>query len=352
MNEPLLDRIAHLERTLAARERTLSVLADRAEAAQTGDVSAFALVKQSAALERVVRAKTAALDEAFAALRATELQLLAAHKMEAIGQLSAGIAHEINTPAQFVGDNITFLARAFKPLEALADHCRNLVDTLGRGTVTPKQLEVTKTAIRKARLDILLDEIPRSLEQAAEGLVRISTIVRAMKEFSHPSGGQKLPVNLNESILTTLTVARSEWRYVTEVETELDPDLPLAPCVRDEVNQVILNLIVNAAHAMSDRLAADDRPRLIVISTHKRPDAVELRVRDTGCGIPEAVQGRMFEPFFTTKGVGRGTGQGLAIAHAVIVEKHGGTITCESTLGVGTTFIVTLPLQTPDTTAH
>jgi signal transduction histidine kinase len=191
----------------------------------------------------------------------------------------------------------------------------------------------------------LTAEIPKAIEQSLEGLNHVATIVRAMKEFSHPGANEKTPTDLNHCIESTIVVARNEWKYVADLRFLPDPDLPLVPCYPNDFNQVILNLVVNAAHAIADApRPGPDGKGSIVVSTHLAGEWVEVRVADTGTGIPEAVRSRIFDPFFTTKEVGRGTGQGLAITHAVIVEKHGGTIRFDTEIGRGTTFIIRLPM--------
>ena len=193
-------------------------------------------------------------------------------------------------------------------------------------------------------LDHHREEVPKALEALLEGIGRVARIVRAMKEFSHPGPIERMPVDLNHGIESTILVASHEWKYVAEISTDLDPDLPPVPCLAGELNQVILNLIVNAAHAISEVEKAPGAKGAIRISTRKDGEFAEIRVSDTGCGIPEAIQSRVFDPFFTTKPVGKGTGQGLALAYAVIVKKHKGTIRVESQPGRGTTFVIRLPL--------
>jgi signal transduction histidine kinase len=197
-------------------------------------------------------------------------------------------------------------------------------------------------------------EVPQAIQQSLQGIGRVTTIVRAMKEFSHPGSEEKSDTDLNRAIETTITVARNEWKYVAEVVTDFDPALPLVRCLPGEINQVILNLIVNAAHAIADVVENNGKSKgTITIRTRSQGDRVEIRVSDTGTGIPETIRAKIFDPFFTTKGVGKGTGQGLAIAHSVIVDKHGGTISCETEVGKGTTFVIRLPLlsSTPQTEA-
>jgi signal transduction histidine kinase len=189
-------------------------------------------------------------------------------------------------------------------------------------------------------------QLPRAMNRVTEGLGRVTKIVRAMKSFSHPSRCDMEPVDLNEALLTTLTVAYSEYKYVAVLETDLG-ELPLVTCHVNEFNQVIINLVVNAAHAIGDVVATSGDMGRIFIKTWRDGHDVILSLKDTGTGIPEYVREYIFEPFFTTKELGKGTGQGLAIAHAVIVEKHGGSLTFESKIGEGTTFFVRLPIDGP-----
>jgi signal transduction histidine kinase len=190
----------------------------------------------------------------------------------------------------------------------------------------------------------LLEEIPKAIDQTLEGVTRVSTLVSAMKEFSHPGTKEKVSLDLNHAIECTITVARNEWRYVADMETDFDPSLPLVPCQPGEFNQVILNLIVNAAHAIADVVQKGGPEKgIIKVQTKNYPEWVEIRIQDTGSGIPRNVQMRVFEPFFTTKEIGKGTGQGLAIARSVVVDKHGGSIHFETEEGKGTSFIIRLP---------
>lgn len=256
-----------------------------------------------------------------------ESQLARAQKLESIGELAAGIAHEINTPIQYIGDNGHFLQDAFQKLLKLAEP------------------EVTENAT--ADLNYLRSEVPTALEQLLEGVDRVAQIVRAMKEFSHPGSVTKTAVDINHAIESTILVSRNEWKYVAELSADLDRTLPPIPCVPCEFNQVILNLIVNAAHAVASVVRDTGSKGIIHITTRRNDDSVEIRVADTGCGIPKSLQSRIFDPFFTTKPVGKGTGQGLAIAHSVVVQKHGGSIDVESEPGQGATFVIQLPLENP-----
>ncbi len=282
--------------------------------------------------------------------RCLEIQLRQAQRMEAIGTLAGGIAHEINTPIQYVLYNTRFLQEKFGDLDMLFDKIGQLIQTAESDEARTSLSEEIKEVIERIDLGFIREEIPPAIEQTLEGAQRVADIVRAMKEFSHPGSDEKSMVDLNKAIQSTITVARNEWKYVAEMETDFDADLPLVPCLPGDFNQVILNLIVNAAHAIADVVGdGAEEKGLISIRTCRNDGWVEIRVSDTGTGIVEENRGRIFDPFFTTKEVGRGTGQGLAISHAVIAEKHGGEIRFETEIGKGTTFIIQLPLEEKST---
>ncbi len=272
-------------------------------------------------------------------------ELRLAQKLEAIGQLAAGVAHEINTPAQYVSDNVTFLSEALATLLPLLKSVAGLPKT--GHEVMPAQIDGLRALAEATDLDYLLIELPTALEQTATGVGQIKKIVKAMKEFSHPADDVKA-IDLNQVVETTLTVAKNEWKYVADVTLDLAPDLPAVACNPSEINQVLLNLIVNAAHAISDMAGGDTKNKgEIKISTRADGADVVITVADTGCGIPDAIRDKIYDPFFTTKAVGKGTGQGLAIAHRIIRERHRGTIECESTVGKGTRFVIRLPVTGP-----
>ncbi len=285
-------------------------------------------------------------NQAEEARKGMEIQLRSAQKLESIGQLAAGIAHEINTPTQYIGDNVRFLEASFGDLKEIHQRYEKLRLAVKHAGPTAEVMAEMEACMRRVDPGFLMAEIPRAIEQTLEGVDRVAKIVRAMKEFSHPGTEEKTPVNLNKALETTLTVARNEWKYVARIETDFDPDLPLVPCLPGEFNQVILNLVVNAAHAISDVTGADGKTKgLITASTRRSGEWAEVRIRDTGCGIPENIRHKIFDPFFTTKPVGKGTGQGLAMAHTAIVDRHQGTLTFETEVGVGTSFIIRLPLN-------
>lgn len=271
-------------------------------------------------------------------------QLLQAQKLESVGQLAAGIAHEINTPTQYVGDNVRFLQDAFQDLSKLLASYERLFAAGKANNLSGEIMQEVSAAVTEADAPYLLEEIPKAIEQTLEGVTRVSQLVSAMKEFSHPGSKEKTPLDLNHAIQSTITVARNEWKYVADLETDFDPSLPLISCQPGEFNQVILNLIVNAAQAIADVIGKEGPEKgKIKVQTENCQDHVEIRICDSGSGIPEKVRARIFDPFFTTKEVGKGTGQGLAIAHSVVVDKHDGSIHFETKEGKGTTFIICLP---------
>jgi PAS domain S-box-containing protein len=268
-----------------------------------------------------------------------EEQLKQAQKLESIGQLAAGIAHEINTPIQYIGDNTTFVHESF----------REVADILAVYRAARDDWDAIRAADERAiacELDFFIREIPAALAQSLEGVGHVGRIVNALKEFAHPGTVEKTPVDLNRTLETVLAVSRNEWKHFAEIVTKYDPYLPKVRGLPGELNQVFLNLVVNAAHAIRAAAAAERAKGVITIETRRIGGMVEVRVADTGCGIPDAIRDRVFDPFFTTKPVGQGTGQGLSIAHSVVEQKHGGALSFESELGRGTTFIVRLPIQT------
>jgi two-component system NtrC family sensor kinase len=274
-----------------------------------------------------------------------ERQLNQVNRLEAIGQLAAGIAHEINTPIQFVSDNTRFVAQSFTQL-------LDIVQRVGHACEPDVEDPIAATAdlrrlLAEVDLSFLVEEIPAALNESLEGLERVAQIVRAMKDFSHPGQGRSA-IDLNRAIESTVKVARNEWKYHAELDTQLGQDVGLVPCYEGEFKQVILNLIVNAAHAIEARQPKGGSLGRIRISTMRFDDRIDVAVGDNGTGMDVATQQRIFDPFFTTKGVGKGTGQGLSMAYASIVLKHGGGIRVESAPGAGTTFTISLPTTVPE----
>ena len=277
-----------------------------------------------------------------------EARLRQAQKMESIGQLAAGIAHEINTPIQYVGDNTRFVQEACDDLTEVLLACQHLIQVADSGEDVQLATQNLKARFESTEVDYLIEEVPAAIRQTLDGVERVSNIVRAMKEFAHPGSSEMTLIDISHSISNTLMVARNEWKYVADVETEFDPSLGPVPCLPGELNQVLLNIIVNAAHAIGESLGSAREGKgkgKIRITTHLHPPFAVIRIADTGIGIPTDQIPKIFNHFYTTKAIGKGTGQGLAIAHAVIVEKHSGSIAVESEVGVGTTFVLSIPLK-------
>jgi PAS domain S-box-containing protein len=323
--EPVNDRT--LTVTSGDRQRTflVSLLPYREDTRITGVIGIGADVSQVTELER---------------------QLAQASRLESIGQLAAGIAHEINTPVQYVSDNTRFVADTFADvLTGLAE----LADLANGHEPDAAQVRARlRDALERLDLAFVKEEVPSALTQSMEGLERVGDIVRAMKDFSHP-GHRRGDVDLNRVVETTAQVTRNEWKYQAVLDLELDPDLGTVNCFEGEVKQVLLNLVVNAAQAIAERRrrGGDDAVGRITIRTGRVDDEVHVSVQDDGIGMDESVRERVFDPFFTTKPVGQGTGQGLSLAHDIVVRRHGGRLEVASTPGRGSTFTVCLPTVVP-----
>ena len=279
--------------------------------------------------------------------RVLENQLRHAQKMESIGQLAAGIAHEINTPTQYVSDNTNFIRGGFKDVSEILDDCRSLIGKVKSGEIDLEDFSKLEEKFEEKDIEYLLEEVPQAIEQSLEGVCRISKIVQSMRTFSHPGTVEMKPADINRAIENTISLSHNEWKYIAELETSFDQTLPPVPCLLDEFNQVILNMIINASHSISEiKDESRDRGKIEVATQKVGEEWAEIRIIDSGAGIPPEYQNRIFDPFFTTKEVGKGTGQGLAISHNVIVEKHKGQLTFETEENKGTTFIIRLPLVT------
>jgi len=278
--------------------------------------------------------------------RALETDLNRARKLEAVGQLAAGIAHEINTPAQFVGDSIQFLSTALADMLALTARYRGAIASVAAEPLHARLAQEVSVAEETADLEYVEQNAPAACDRARDGIARIAAIVGAMKEFAHPDQREKAPADLNRALRTTLVIARNEYKYVADVETDFG-DIPSVLCHVGDLNQVFLNLFVNAAHAISDVVKGSSARGRIRVRTRPDGNRVCIEISDTGCGIPEAIAERIYDPFFTTKEVGRGSGQGLAIARSIVVDKHGGSLSHGSEVGKGTTFKILLPIGDP-----
>ena len=269
-----------------------------------------------------------------------EMELRQAQKLEAVGRLAAGIAHEINTPIQFIGDNTSFVQSAYADLMTLCGMYMRIVHPLQSTLPADQRAELVK-AEETADIEYLNANVAPALAATLAGVARVSEIVKAMKAFAHPGQVEKTYSDLNAAIGSTLIVVANELKYVANVHTELGL-LPLVPCFVGDLNQVFLNLLINAAHAIGDVVGRSGDKGTISVATYTESDSVVISITDTGTGIPLAAQPHIFDPFFTTKEVGRGSGQGLAISRAA-VRQHGGTLTFETEMGKGTTFFIRLP---------
>ena len=283
----------------------------------------------------------------------TEKQKFAAQtalsqKMEAIGQLAAGIAHEINTPIQYIGDNLRFLHKAFSRYSETLSVIQQIAHEQLGNRFTQDDIDVLDNLIRTNKIPRYNTEIPTAITEALDGIERVRKIVLAMREFSHPTEREKKLADINHGIETTATISRNEWKYCAELTLDLDLDIPLVECQIDEINQVVLNMIVNGAQAIQEKnQATPGQKGEISIKTRTIPgNKVSISISDTGVGIPKGLRDRIFDPFFTTKGIGRGTGQGLSVAQNIIVKKHQGLILVESQPNQGTTFTIELPIST------
>ncbi len=315
------------------------------------------LLKYRLHLEKIVKDRTNQLEKTNAQLSQElverkkseeeklrlERELIHAQKLESIGTLVAGIAHEINTPIQFIDNNIYFVSESIKQLLQLIDK----FDELLAHTKNNKQILDTMDQLKEdISLDYLKDEVSIALEQTVEGLDRVTQIVNAMKGFSHLDNDNMAVLDINKSVKNTILVSTSTWKFIAEIKTDLDPKLPKVYCFPTDINQVIMNLIINACHTISDKIDdGTDEKGVIKIKTYKENDNVLISISDTGKGIQEKIQNKIFDPFFTTKDIGSGTGQGLSISYKNIVEKHKGKLTFKTILNQGTTFLIEVPIN-------
>ena len=267
-------------------------------------------------------------------------------RLETLGTMASGIAHEINTPIQFIGDNLQFISDSFADIDKLLEHYAALHRAAIAADVLGPETQVVTDAIEAVELDFLRDELPGAISQSLSGIQQVARIASAMKTFAHRGSTEKEMADINQAIDLTAAICRNEWKYDADLELSLDTNLPKVTCHIGELSQVWLNLIVNAAHAIK---AKPDLPRgLITIETIERHGMIEVVVSDNGTGIPPDVQERVFEPFFSTKEAGKGSGQGLAICRMIVAEQHGGEIELSSDMGEGTRFTVRLPIEGAD----
>jgi PAS domain S-box-containing protein len=353
LSQPLLDYVHGGDREQVAQQ--LAGL-DRAHSARTFECRLLRLLGGDVAVEVIARPL---IDEGgqrrglvgviadITERRARAVEAEHAQKLEALGRLSAGLAHEINTPIQFVSDNTHFLSDSYEALltlvatyrSVLTGHCLDGQPNHGGAGHTVRREEIIRQAEAQADIDYISQEIPEAIEQSLDGLARVSTLVRAMRVFSHAGDDLQAPADLNEALRAAVTIAESQIKAVADIECEL-ADLPPVVCSIGDLNQVFLNLLINAVDAITDTGVRGT----ITLGTRVEGDEAVVTFTDTGPGIPEELRLRIFEPFFTTKPVGRGTGQGLALARAVVHDRHGGRITVTSQPGQGSTFTVRLPV--------
>jgi signal transduction histidine kinase len=311
----------------------------------------------SARLRSAVRTKQAhdsmaqlnlQLQDQIAQRKLMEAELARAHRLESIGKLADGIAHEINTPIQYIGDNLSFVQQAFQTSSECLSRIQRIAEDPQLNQVAETIARELNSTLSEIDAEYLFTEVPRALQESLEGAADISRIVHSMSDFAQSNGGNKISTDVNRCIQHTITVCRHEWKNVADIVTDLAAELPLFFCIPCEISEVIQQLLLNASQAISDAsLESPQAKGIITIRTCRENENIVLEVQDSGVGIPENIRDRIFDPFFTTREVGKGTGQGLAICHSIIVAKYSGNIFCESQLGKGTKFTISLPISTP-----
>lgn len=275
-----------------------------------------------------------------------EKDLEQSKKLETIGVLAAGISHEINTPMQYITNNVNFFGDMLNDLMDGIVLYKELLFSCTSGKETEVAVEKSKKADDIVDLSYLKTEIPDAIRHTNEGLDSVTKIVNAMKEFSYMGLGEKVNTDLNNAIESAVIVSRNEWKYVAEMKMDFDPELPMISCFASDIRQAVMNLIINAAHAIGDAVQEENGEKgLITVTTSFNKSSVIISVADTGIGIPQKNLDKIFEPFFTTKEAGKGTGQGLAMVYNAVVKKHGGKLLCNTKLGKGTEFIIELPIE-------
>jgi len=353
--EELFEQLRQAQKTIAAQKKTIDVLTDRALEKQLNRDGAFALLEENSSLQEIVTRKTVQLEEqnqkleeAHHALKHAQNELIQAQKLESIGRLAAGVAHEINTPIQYISDNINFIKESHESLGVLRDILETLMLAKKEGNICQRLGDSLEERYKKSNIAAISKEITLAIEDSLEGIDRVSKIVTAMKEFSHPGSKDRTVSDINKSIQTTVAITRNEWKYIADVQFIPDTTIKPFPFFISEFNQCILNLIVNSAHAIEEQLDKENmREEIkgqIFITTKNLGDSVRIKITDTGTGIPEHIRDQIFDPFFTTKPPGKGTGQGLTFVYSNIVKKHGGSIEIESKEGLGSTFTLRIPI--------
>jgi two-component system NtrC family sensor kinase len=309
---------------LTQRNRTLSMANEEVRSAKRQ------LESLNSALEVRVSERTRELEDSIARLGKTQAQLLQSEKMAAVGQLAAGVAHEINNPIGFVNSNLGaltgYVAQMLELIQTYEEACSALPSV---------QQETIAQARARVEIDFLRQDVQDLLKESKDGLARVKAIVSDLRDFSHSDAAQQAPADINQVLESALNVGSNEIKYKAEIVKHLAP-LPPVTCVASQLNQVFLNLLMNSAHAIQEK-------GTITLRTGQEGESVWIEISDTGCGMPEEIQKRIFEPFYTTKPVGKGTGLGLSISWEII-QRHQGTIQVRSSVGGGTTFRITLPV--------
>jgi len=348
------ERSIHPQESLEAKEEVLTRLIERIykeEAGASQDEVTIALNKLVETKSRELGERNQQLEEVYSALGIAHRELLQAQKLESIGRLAAGVAHEINTPIQFVGDSIQFLRDGINDLLGLISGITAILEeNASQPSASPILLKGLNELKAKYDMDYLAEHMPKAIERSSEGLSRVTEIVRSMKTFSYPDQKAMSQFDIIRSLQTTLSISKNEYKYFAKIETAFD-EIPMIECLGGEINQVFLNLIINAAHSIEEVNSCSGELGTITVRAKNQGEYIVIEIEDTGAGIPAHIQPNIFDPFFTTKEIGKGTGQGLAISRQVIVETHHGELTFVTEVGKGTTFFVKLPIQQPAITA-
>jgi signal transduction histidine kinase len=316
--------------------------------AQAGFESTNAMVEKKIELRtRQLADRTKKLELAHRQEVTLRNKLLQAQRLESIGELAAGVAHEINTPMQYLNDNLSYLSDCTRAMFDLLEAYESKLSPDGGARAWEERKAEIEAFRQQCHFDYMCEQVPQAVSESMEGIQRVISIVRAMKEFAHPGTIQKVSTDINQALRTTATISKNRWKYCADLVLDLSDDLPDVKTLPSEINQVLLNLVVNAGDAIASKLGDEAGGKgTITVRTYAEDEHVVIAVQDTGCGIPEGIQHRVYDMFFTTKEVGKGTGQGLAISHNIVVKKHGGQLDFETVPGEGTTFYVRLPATT------
>ncbi|WP_158222759.1 ATP-binding protein [Rhodopirellula sp. MGV] len=341
--DPLSTAHLILERSSHGPCRSELHFIDNENNRKTLETSVFPVIDAANSHSRLILANDVTLQKKL------QSQLDQAQRLESVGQLAAGVAHEINTPMQYIGDNIRYVEKTLSRFNSLLECLPDLIDeSISDDEIIARRKTLAKDITAK-KLGYWLTQLPEALSDSIQGVDAVAKIVSAMKELSHPGTAEKSYIDLNHILQSTITVARNEWKHIADVQTNFSTDMPDLLAFPSELNQAFLNIIVNAIHAIQDRIACTgiERGKIEISTSHDANNAVVV-IADNGGGIPSEIRDRVFEPFFTTKDVGKGTGQGLALARAVVVNKHAGELTFDVREGEGTTFYIRLPFIADD----